>query len=72
MPHISLTLYKGRKEEDLKAIANELRDSLKKWWPDPEEAVSVSIAETTKEDFVKDVKMKTKNDKLILRSSVIK
>ena len=71
MPHISLTLYKGRKSEELERMAKTLQQALKeneKW---KDEDISVSICEETPDTFVPFTKEKIKDETLVIPSSCI-
>ena len=69
MPHISVTLYKGRDKETLDKIANALHESLRDYC-NPE-ALSVSIREVDPPDFVPIVQERLKDEELVLASNSI-
>lgn len=72
MPHISLTLYKGRKDDDLKNMAQVLQKSLEEYAGWKPSDISVSIKEEDPEGFVDYINHKTKSEKLVIPSDYIK
>ena len=70
MPHISVTLWKGRDKEALEKVANTLRDSLKETWGP--EALSVSIREVDPSEFEGIVRERLEDEELVLTSDYIK
>lgn len=72
MPHISLTLYKGRKEDDLKNMAQILQKSLGEYAGWKPSDISVSIKEENPEGFVDAINQKIKSEKLVISSDYIK
>ncbi len=70
MPHISITLYKGRDKDFLEKIAKTLQDSLcDTWTPD---ALSVSVKEVDPSEFAEYTETKIKDGNLIIASDYIK
>lgn len=70
MPHISLTLYKGRDKEALEKLAKTLQESLKDYWGP--EALSVSIKGVAPEEFGDYIHKKIEDEELILTSDYVK
>lgn len=70
MPHISLTLYKGRDKEALEKLAKTLQESLKDYWGP--EALSVSIKGVAPEEFTGHVKEKFADEEMIISSDFVK
>lgn len=70
MPHISLTLYKGRDKEALEKLAKTLQESLKDYWGP--EALSVSIKGVAPEEFGDYIRKKIEDEELILTSDYVK
>ncbi|MBQ6582279.1 MAG: tautomerase enzyme [Mogibacterium sp.] len=70
MPHISVTLYKGRDRETLEKVANTLRDSLSDMWgPD---VLSVSVKEVEPAEFQQVISERLKDEELYLASNSVK
>lgn len=72
MPHISISLYKGRNKLELETISKIIETSLVEklaWKP---EDISVSIEELDRENFIERVNKKCENDKLFIGSALIK
>lgn len=72
MPHISMTLYAGRKPEDIQKMAEELRGSMMKAVGWRAEDISVSIHEVTPDAFTQTVRERLENEELILYSDYIR
>ena len=71
MPHISITLYKGRDEETLKGMAEKVQAALAESCP--ASALSVSVKEVEPNDFVSSVDaMIESGDKLMIASDFYK
>lgn len=71
MPHISMTLYPGRKPEDLEKMAEALRKSMMDTVGRKESDISVSLREEGPETFAETVNERLKNETLVLPSSYI-
>ncbi|MGI5888117.1 MAG: tautomerase family protein [Oscillospiraceae bacterium] len=55
MPHITIRAYPGHSEEEKKELANAIADDVVRCFSVPREAVSVSIAEVSQENWKRDV-----------------
>ena len=72
MPHISLTLYKGRSKKEVKKMSQNIRQCLVEtvgWKPSD---ISVSVEETESYEFASNVNKKIKTEKIIISSDYIK
>ena len=72
MPHITLTLYKGRSPEEEKRLACSLQECLMSQGPWKASDISVSVEGVTPDEFVKTVKSHTKTENLVLPSDYIR
>ena len=70
MPHISITLYKGRDEETLLDVANSVRDSLGGRWSSND--ISVSINEVEPSEFPECIQKRLDEERLLLTSDYVK
>lgn len=72
MPHISLTLYSGRNESELKQLCINLQQCLVEtagWKPGD---ISVSVEGVKADRFVSQVKRKAEGETLIIPSDLIR
>lgn len=72
MPHISLSLYKGRNCEEIEKICKDLQQCLIEtagWKP---EDISVSAESLLPSEFAGKVKAKIKNETVVISSDYIK
>lgn len=72
MPHISISLYKGRDKLELENISKALEESLVEKLAWKSEDISVSIEELDRDNFIERVNKKCENDKLFIESALIK
>lgn len=70
MPHISVTLYPGKTEEQKEKIAKALQSSLHELWGP--EAVSVSMREVAPEEFEDYIHGRLEGEKLLFTSDFVK
>lgn len=72
MPHISLSLYQGRSEDELESISRSLQQCLVEtagWKPGD---ISVSVEGIEPDQFTSQVSKKIKTEKIIISSDFIK
>lgn len=72
MPHISLTMYKGRSKEEVEKMSQKIRQCLVEtvgWNP---RDISVSVEETEAHEFTSNVNKKIKTEEIIISSDCIK
>lgn len=67
MPHITISMYKGRDEYLKKSIAEKTRDFLSKEMNVDPSAFTVSIVDYEKEDFQKEVLDKVDPDTMYVK-----
>lgn len=71
MPHISVSMYKGRSEEVKEGLAKKLQEAALDYLNCSVEAISVSITDCNPEDFTDYVEKSSKDGKLFLSSKFI-
>lgn len=72
MPHISLSLYRGRSKEELNELSTVLQQALMDAAGWKAEDISVSVEEMDAESFLEKVKAKRETEELYIPSALIK
>lgn len=72
MPHISLSLYPGRKGEVIEAACHSLQQCLVDTALWKLDSISVSVEEIEPDVFISQVKSKAKSEKIVISSDYIK
>lgn len=72
MPHIDISLYKGRSQKEKEEICRKLHEAAIELLNFPSEAVSISLTEYEPEEFQSAINNNLKEGELIISSKVIK
>lgn len=71
MPHVSISMYQGKSVQEKETLAQRIHEAVVKEMGCSPEALSVSFAEYSPEEFVPSVKSSIEKEELVVTSRVI-